>query len=116
MVSWLNGMIELDTCIMLYRKEFEKNLLMKTATVQFEEPVDSMFNDIPCSMSAYQARILGVKSRGEIFSFHCGGRTFMLVFQESVDESGENKMGFDKIKKTFTCHAGKRLSFNFQYT
>ena len=105
MVSWLNGMIELDNYIQLYRKEFEKNVLMKTATVQFEEPVDSVFNGIPCSLATYQAKILGVKSRGEIYSFYCGRRTFMLVFQESVDESKKNKMGFEKIKDSFSCRS-----------
>lgn len=108
MVSWLNGMIQLDKYIRLYRKEFEKNMLMKAATVQFEEPVDSVFNGIPCSMSTYQAKILGVKSRGEIFSFYCGSRTIMLVFQESMDESEKNKTGFEKIKNSFACHSDYR--------
>jgi hypothetical protein len=107
MVSWLNGTIKLDQYIRLYRNEFEKNVLMKAATVHFQEPVDSVFNDIPCSMSTYQAKILGVESRGEILSFHCGGRTFMLVFQESVDESKKIRLGFERIKSSFSCNAGK---------
>jgi len=109
MVSWLNGVMKLDDYIHLYMKEFEKNLLMKAATVQFEEPVDSVFNGIPCTMSTYQAKILGVESRGEIYSFYCGGRTFMLVFQESVDESEKNKMGFKRIKSSFSCKSGESI-------
>src|SRR4030042_6686023 len=110
MLSWINGITELDHYIRLYREEFEKNILMKAATIQFEEPVDSIFNDMPCSVSVYKAKILGVKSRGEIFSFYCSGRTFMLVFQASVDESRKNKMGFEKMKSTFSCNSDKSQS------
>ncbi|MBN2213026.1 MAG: hypothetical protein JW723_02175 [Bacteroidales bacterium] len=104
MASWIYGITELDSCIRMYMNEFEKNILMKAATVEFEETVDSVFNDMPCNVSVYKATILGVESRGEIISFYCGGMTFMLVFQESVDESGLNKKGFEKIKSTFLCH------------
>ena len=109
MVSWINGMMELDKYIRLYMKEFEKNVLMKAAYVQFGEPVDSVFIGIPCSMSSYQAKILGVKTRGEIYSFNCSGRTFMLVFQESVDESEKNKAGFEKIRTSFSCRSDKSV-------
>jgi hypothetical protein len=112
MVSWLNGIIGSDKYIQRYTEEFEKNVLMKTATIQFTEPRDSFFNEMPCSVSEYRAKILGVSSRGEIYSFHCGSRTFMLVFQESVGESGTNKAGFEKIKSTFKCKSEKNLSVN----
>lgn len=110
MVSWINGLMELDRYIRLYMKEFERNVLMKAANIQFEEPVDSVFIGIPCSMSTYKAKILGVETRGEIYSFNCSGRTFMLVFQESVNESVKNKKGFEKIRKSFSCHSAKSES------
>ncbi len=110
MVSWINGVMELDKYIRLYMKEFERNVLMKAASVQFEEPFDSVFTGMPCSMSIYRARILGVETRGEIYSFNCNGRTFMLVFQQSVGESEKNKAGFDTIKNSFSCNNGKSLS------
>lgn len=110
MVSWINGVMELDKYIRLYMKEFERNVLMKAATVQFKEPFDSVFIGMPCSMSIYRAKILGVETRGEIYSFNCNGRTFMLIFQQSVEESEKNKAGFDTIKSSFSCNRGKRLS------
>lgn len=113
MVSWINGLMELDKYIRLYMKEFERNVLMKTANIQFEEPVDSVFIGISCSMSTYKAKILGVETRGEIYSFTCSGRTFMLVFQESADESVKNKNGFEKIKNSFSCHSDKSESIKY---
>ncbi len=110
MVSWINGVMEPDKYIRLYMQEFEKNVLMKAASVQFEEPVDSVFIGIPCSISAYRAKILGVETRGGIYAFICNGRTFMLVFQQSLDDSERNKAGFEKIKSSFSCNTGGSLS------
>lgn len=108
--SWINAIVPLDEYMKKYREEFEKNVLMKTATVNFDEPVDSVFNSIPCIASTYSAKILRVKTHGEVYSFYCGSKTVMLVFQESIDESEKNKAGFDKIKSTFRCRSDVGLS------
>lgn len=110
MASWINSTVPLNEYMRKYREEFEKNLLMKAATVNFYEPVDSVFNNIPCTVSTYTAKILGVKTHGEVYSFYCGRKTVMLVFQESIDESEKNKAGFDKIKSTFRCRSDVELS------
>lgn len=110
MLSWINAIMDANIYIKNYRNEIEKNFLMKVGRVEFTEPSATFFNDIPCLYSTYTAVVLGVESMGEIYSFSTAGKTFMLVFQESLDESEKNKAGFEKIKLSFRCNSDKSLS------
>ncbi len=109
-LTWVNGKIDPSVYIESYRNEFEKNLLMRATKVQFSNPADTFFKSNPCVKITYTSDIMGVATRGEIYSFEIVDKTFMLVFQETVDESEKNKTGFEKIKKSFSYTAEKSLS------
>ena len=108
-LTWVNGQVDPKVYLKNYSAEFEKNLLMRATKVHFSEPQDTSLNGIPAIRLVYTSDILGVASQGEIFSFFMVDKTFMLVFQESVDESKKNKAGFDKIKQSFSYNPEKRL-------
>ena len=69
--------------------------------IKFESVRDNNFNGLPAISCDYTINKLGIETRGEIYVFLKGERTYSIIKQELTYYISKNKPGFDIIESTF---------------
>jgi hypothetical protein len=70
----------------------------------FRDPLQTTdFNGVGAQKITYNALVMGLEHRGTTWAFPCGERTYLLVFQEAIEDIQKNQAGYSVLRQSFQC-------------
>lgn len=101
-ISWVNDTLELQNYLEIYQDELKSNPIYKNSDLTFEAITANTFNSIASESSSFKMSVLGVQHKGIIHSFYGNNKTIVVLKQEAIEDTDENKLGFERIEESFT--------------
>ena len=100
-ISWVNGESDLDSYLEDLKLELKDNIIYRRSNLDYGNHYEGTFNNLRTKAVDYTVSILSIDHIGVIHVFNRSGRTFFLMRQEATEDVATNKIGFDKIEKSF---------------
>lgn len=101
-VSWINGELDMEQWISIYRDELQNNIIYKNSNFVFGTRSESTYNGINTTSLNYTVSVIGVDHRGVMHFFYEKEKTFALLTQEAIEDIAKNKKGFQLIEESFS--------------
>lgn len=100
-VTWVNGEIDLEEWMNIYKDELSNNFIYKNSNVSFGEPYPETFQDTDCLALDFTATILGMKHEGLIRVFYTEDKTVAILNQQAEEDKEKNEPGFEAFENSF---------------
>ena len=98
-ITWINGMLDADDYLNIIKDEFKSQEVLDG--LDFEMAGEGAFNNKKSLSCEFNFETLGLKHRGIVHVFLEGNKTYSIIRQEALEDSVENKQGFDAIETSF---------------
>ncbi len=100
-ISWINDSINLTAWLKICEDELKNNMVYRNSHLVFTPVMKGQYNNYSGISKRFSFKLLNLAHEGQIIIFYVGNRTIAIIKQEAIEDSIENKVGFDKLEQSF---------------
>ena len=104
--TWLNSESDLDDYLTELKVELKSSLFFRKSDLSFGEAYESSYNYLDTKTVDYHFTLFKVEHKGIIYLANEAGKTICILKQEAIQDSQENKAGYDKLERSFKVLQG----------
>lgn len=97
MFVWTDGHADLQERLALYENSVSSNI----AGAKFGELTEGKFGQYEGIKLPYTFSLMGIEHQANMYCFHAGNQTVVVMAQEANEDVKVNKSGFEQMEKSF---------------